>query len=503
MESTDDSALLQQFADAHSEQAFAALVSRHINLVYSVALRHVGNPQHAEEIAQAVFVILAKKARQLRHDRALSSWLFQTTRLTANNFIRSEVRRHHREQEAYMQSVLKEDGEELWPKVASWLDAAVAALGETDRRAIVLRFYEGRNLREVGVALGTNEEAAKKRIARAVEKMQRYFQKRGVHSTTAMLADTISAYSVQAAPAALAKTITAVAVAKGAAASTSTLTLIKGALKIMAWTKAKTAIVVGVTLLLATGTATVTFPKIRHAYLEHKVVWVIDSQVLQKQPPVVLIRPAQPIPGISAGGGGYIGGGQFTSGKMIGLKTSVLTMLMLAYQDPTYSVRIHEDRVIVSANLPGGEYDFIASTPKLQREALQQALKKEFGLIARRETRDMDVLLLKVKTPVAAGLKLSETTGGYGEGGNGKLSIRGGSLSLLADFIEDSLLRVPVIDRTGLTNVYDLDLTWGVKGRDWTYPTRPVLDRILLDQLGLELVPGREPVEMLVIEKAK
>ena len=96
MESTDDSALLRQFADCQSEEAFAALVARHINLVYSVALRQVGNPQHAEEIAQAVFVILAKKARQLRHDRALSSWLFQTTRLTANNFIRSEVRRHHR-----------------------------------------------------------------------------------------------------------------------------------------------------------------------------------------------------------------------------------------------------------------------------------------------------------------------------------------------------------------------------------------------------------------------
>ena len=258
MDSTDDSALLRQFADAHSEQAFAALVARHINLVYSVALRQVGNPQHAEEIAQAVFVILAKKARQLRHDRALASWLFQTARLTANNFIRSEVRRHHREQEAYMQLVLKEDGEELWPKVAPWLDAAVAALGETDRRAIVLRFYEGRNMREVGAALGINEEAAKKRIARALEKMQGYFQKRGVHSTTAMLAGTISACSVQVAPAALAKSVTAVALAKGATASTSTLTLIKGALKIMAWTKMKTAIVVGVGTLLTVGAATLT-----------------------------------------------------------------------------------------------------------------------------------------------------------------------------------------------------------------------------------------------------
>ena len=258
MESTDDSALLRQYADGDSEEAFAALVARHINLVYSVALRRTGNPQHAEEISQAVFVILAKKARQLRHDRALSSWLFQTTRLTANNFIRSEVRRHQREQEAYMQSVLKEDGEELWPQMAPWLDAVVAALGATDRRAIVLRFYEGRNLREVGAALGINEDAAKKRVTRALEKMQGYFQKRGVHSTTAMLAGTISANSVQVAPAMLAKSVTAVALAKGATAPISTLTLIKGALKIMAWTKAKTAIVAGVVILLAAGTTTLT-----------------------------------------------------------------------------------------------------------------------------------------------------------------------------------------------------------------------------------------------------
>ena len=95
----------------------AALVTRHINLVYSVALRQAGNPHAAEEITQAVFIILAKKAAPLRHDKALSSWLFQATRLTANNFVRSESRRHRREEEAYMQSVLDESGNrEIWPQ---------------------------------------------------------------------------------------------------------------------------------------------------------------------------------------------------------------------------------------------------------------------------------------------------------------------------------------------------------------------------------------------------
>src|SRR4029077_1065865 len=119
---------LRQYAEGNSDEAFAALVTRHINLVYSVALRQAGNPHHAEEITQAVFIILAKKAAQLRHDRALASWLFQATRLTANNFVRSETRRPHREQEAHMQSIFNEAGNDSWQKIAPLLDAAVAGL---------------------------------------------------------------------------------------------------------------------------------------------------------------------------------------------------------------------------------------------------------------------------------------------------------------------------------------------------------------------------------------
>src|ERR1035438_1277961 len=146
MQPVDDSVLLRQYAENHSNEAFAALVQRHINLVYSVGLRQAGNPHHAEEITQAVFIILAKKATSLRHDKALSSWLFQTTRLTASNFVRSEIRRQRREQEAYMQSSSNEPGSEVWPSIAPLLDTAVAGLGEKDRHAILLRFYEGRDL---------------------------------------------------------------------------------------------------------------------------------------------------------------------------------------------------------------------------------------------------------------------------------------------------------------------------------------------------------------------
>lgn len=253
----DDSALLRDYCDNHSNEAFAELVGRHVNLVYSVAIRHVANPHHAEEITQAVFIILARKAASLRHDKALGSWLFQTTHLTANNFIRSEMRRHHREQEAYMRSTPTESDAGVWKEISPLLDTAVARLSEKDRRAIVLRFYEGRDLGEVGAALGANEAAAKKRISRALEKLRTVFAKRGVDSTAATIGDTISANSIQIAPAALAKSVTAVAIAKGSIATASTLTLVKGTLNLMTWTKLKFALGIASAMLLVGGTVTV------------------------------------------------------------------------------------------------------------------------------------------------------------------------------------------------------------------------------------------------------
>ena len=182
----------------------------------------------------------------------MSGWLYQTTRLTAANFLRGEIRRQQREQEAYMQSTMNEPDADAWPQIAPLLDDALAKLGERDRNAIVLRFFENKNLLEVGTALGASEDAAKMRVNRALEKLRKFFTKRGISLTTAIIAGAVSANSVQAAPVGLAATVTAAA-AKGAAVSGSTLTLIKGALKIMAWTK-KTAIVVGAgTMVLAGG----------------------------------------------------------------------------------------------------------------------------------------------------------------------------------------------------------------------------------------------------------
>ena len=264
MPELDDIELLEQYARDHSEAAFATLVTRHVNLVYSTALRSVGNPHAAEEITQAVFIILAGKARGLSRRTILSGWLYQTARLTAANFLRSEIRRQHREQEAYMQSLMNEPEPDVWPQIAPLLDMAMAGLGEKDRNAVVLRFFENKSLAEVGLVLGASEDAAKMRVNRALEKLRKFFSKRGVILPAALIAGAVSANSVHAAPVGLAITVTATA-AKGSAVAASTLTLVKGALKLMAWTKMKTAAVAGAVVLLATGTGVVAVKSVHAA----------------------------------------------------------------------------------------------------------------------------------------------------------------------------------------------------------------------------------------------
>jgi len=257
MHDFSDMALVREYVQVNSEAAFAELVERHIALVYSAAFRHSGQAAHAQEITQAVFIILARKAAGLRPDTILAGWLCETARLTALSFLRGERRRQRREQEAYMQSTLRESTDEtVWNQLSPLLDEALSRLGRKDRDAVVLCYFKDQNLREVAAKLNINEPAAQKRVNRALEKLRKFFTKRGVTLSSTVIAGAIADHSVSTAPVGLAKTVTTIAVAKGTAASASTLTLIKGALKIMAWTNMKTAIVVGVGVLLLVGTTT-------------------------------------------------------------------------------------------------------------------------------------------------------------------------------------------------------------------------------------------------------
>lgn len=161
-----------------------------------------------------------------------------------------------------MQSTLNQAGtDHLWRQLAPHLEAAMSRLNARERTLLALRFYESKTGAEAATLLGIREEAAHKRTARALEKLRKIFTKHGINSTTALLAGAISTNSVQAVPAGLAKAVTTVAAAKGAAAGGSTLTLSKGALKIMAWTKAKVAITAAAGLILATTVAVVFIEK--------------------------------------------------------------------------------------------------------------------------------------------------------------------------------------------------------------------------------------------------
>jgi RNA polymerase sigma factor (sigma-70 family) len=254
---TDDMVLVWEYAANRSESAFAELVKRHVNLVYSAALRRVGDPHLAEEVAQAVFVILARKAGSLGAGTVLSGWLYRTTRYAAADALKHHRRRQIREQEAHMQSLLNTpDINVAWQQIAPLLEGAMDMLNERDRNAVVLRYFEDKTFAEVGAALNVSENSARMSVNRALEKLRAIFMKRGVTLGAVMLAGAISANSIRAAPVGLAAK-TSVIAAKGLATTSSITTLVKGALKLMAWSKMKTAAIATACLLLVVGAGTI------------------------------------------------------------------------------------------------------------------------------------------------------------------------------------------------------------------------------------------------------
>src|SRR6266487_667906 len=205
-----DNQLLESYVSYRSERAFRELVERHINLVHSAALREArGDAALAEDITQAVFTELVRRAKHLTRHPALAGWLYTCVRLTTANVRRSEGRRQRREQEAFtMNQLLNSDpADKLWQQVRPELDDVMHELNEEDRTAVVMRFFEGRSLKEVGLALGLTENAARMRVERSLDKLRGLLSQRGVKSTASTLAAVLAAGAVMTAPPALASTV--------------------------------------------------------------------------------------------------------------------------------------------------------------------------------------------------------------------------------------------------------------------------------------------------------
>jgi len=220
----EDAELLRRYADEKSETAFAELVRRHLDLVYSVALRQVAGDAHlAEDVSQRVFAALARKARALSACSSLSGWLYRAAHFAASDAVRTERRRRAREQEVFAMNQNQTPSDPVdWDRVRPVLDAAIAELGERDRDALSLRFLEGRPFAEVGVRLRLTENAARMRVDRALDKLHVALGRRGVTSTATAIGIAL-ANPAAAAPAGLAVSVTSTALAGATVGGSVTL----------------------------------------------------------------------------------------------------------------------------------------------------------------------------------------------------------------------------------------------------------------------------------------
>ncbi len=253
---SDEASLFRRFAESHAPEVFAEIVRRHLDAVYSTALRRVGGDTHlAEDVVQQVFVALARSATVVARHPAPAAWLYLATRHEAAHLVRRERRRQQREQTAFAMTELDSahpDPVVDWTRLSPVIDAAIDTLGTRDRTAIILRFIDGRTFAEVGTALNVSDDAARMRVDRALDKLRHTLARRGLTSTSAALSLALAQHATAAAPAGLAAGVTGGALAAAGAVGTSAV----GLLSAMSTAKITTAIVGSALLLAILGTAT-------------------------------------------------------------------------------------------------------------------------------------------------------------------------------------------------------------------------------------------------------
>jgi len=486
MRDMNDYELLQNYVTNGSEEAFATLSARYVDLVYSVAFRRVGDSHQAEEISQAVFIIMAKKAHIFDKNTILPGWLHRTAWFVADNFKKADLRRRNREQEAFQQSLLQETESDTWSHIAPVLDSAVADLSSKDRDAIILRFFEGKSLNAVGKAIGASEEAARKRVDRAIDKLRASFIRRGIVISSSVLVATLSTHAIQAAPTSLILTAT------GSTASSWTLLAVADTLKHMLWAKIKTAALISVTIALTVTVSVVGIINNRTARMESAFTQ-FNTLSLENAPDVLVLRPTR-FPG-------RMDRGINSGGKIVTQNMPMDWLMTMAYEFPWWR------RVILPPNTPAQNYDLLLSLRDNPKAALRSEIRKQLGLVAHREKILTTALLLQVKNTTPPGLQTSQggkqslDYAGWNTYANaGHLLATNLPVAKLAEFLEDRLA-LPVLDQTSLTGNFDATVQWPVQNN--VAAENEEIKRAFLAQLGLQLVPSQEPLEMLIVEKAR
>jgi uncharacterized protein (TIGR03435 family) len=513
---TSDRELIEAFVREESENAFRCLVERHARWMFAAAYRQLRDRQLAEDATQAAFIILLQKAHAMPSNTKISTWLFSVLQFTVKNLRRSRRRRRFHEFRSAARGLEPvSNPAAVSNEVTARLDAAVAALRSSDRTTILLRFYQNLSFDQIARSLGISEAAARKRTHRAIQVLRR---KLGADANAASIA-LGAACGLDHAPTALIHTITtgALAARAGAAISAPILTATKGTAIFMATTKVKILAVIFIICFLAVPGTIVAIhyapspfaespgpdsaaadeapvPTVKQSEMQRSAEpWEIEnisSDMVGRLPPEVKILPTKfPHASISR----LVG---FTPGsdRYVGIRVSAVNILAVAY-------KWDQQRIIFLNGEPPDRYDFVAAMPKSALEALQVELKSKLGLIAHPESRTVDVLLLKVKNSNPRGLK--PPTGGedfYFETDNGDAGIHwdNESLSRVPEILE-GYCKMPIVDQTGLTQHFSVDVKWKELGDG--DPNHDAMKGALLNELGLELVPSRASIQMLLVEK--
>jgi RNA polymerase sigma factor (sigma-70 family) len=315
-----DGQLLREYVQSKSADAFGELAARHAHWVYSCALRRVRDPHLAEDVAQAVFIILAQKAPKLQADVVLNAWLFQVTRYASGHALRANARRKHQERMAatMVAEISNPNEETIWQQMQPWLDEVVGLLRHDDRQAILLRFYEQKSMADVGAALNVSEAAAKKRVAKALDKLRKKLQHKGVRMPLAGLGIAMAVGTTQSAPATV---VAACAAATSPPASPAARLIAKRTIAAMVAAKIKLTAAVLLLALLVPVAAVGTFLVYQQPSLQWKQAGTTPATVastkenLEADPALVALRGTWNPTSITINGAEA--GPRFQGGKLI------------------------------------------------------------------------------------------------------------------------------------------------------------------------------------------